>query len=431
MRSVDVARTALGNTFRSKLRTALTVVAIVIGAFTLTLTSGLGAGVNKYVDNVVAGFGDSSQLFVLNAGASDAEPTEGPAEYDPEAAASSGGMFGPGTGGGVLTDSDIETIEEIDNVSGVDPVVMVSPDYLETADGDQYDLTLDSPANAVGLELEAGEAPGDDGMDLSIPAEWLTIFDTEDAESVIGETVQIGISDVTGEQTSVEAEIVGVTEEALSGIGATPMPSRELNQELSDLSMEGYEGQAEQAYSMAVVDVDDLAANEDSVKSELTDEGLLGMTVEDQIGAVQGVIDAVSWVLSGFGLIALLAASFGIVNTLLMSVQERTREIGLMKALGMSSGKVFGLFSMEAVVIGILGSVIGVVLGLGAGLIGNAWLTGEGGPLSEVAGLTLFAVDPLSLLGITALIIGIAFLAGTLPAARAAKKDPIEALRYE
>ncbi|MGJ9425588.1 ABC transporter permease [Nesterenkonia halotolerans] len=431
MRSVDVARTALGNTFRSKLRTALTVVAIVIGAFTLTLTSGLGAGVNKYVDNVVAGFGDSSQLFVLNAGASDAEPTEGPAEYDPEAAASSGGMFGPGSGGGVLTDSDIETIEEIDNVSGVDPVVMVSPDYLETADGDQYDLTLDSPANAVGLELEAGEAPGDDGMDLSIPAEWLTIFDTEDAESVIGETVQIGISDVTGEQTSVEAEIVGVTEEALSGIGATPMPSRELNQELSDLSMEGYEGQAEQAYSMAVVDVDDLAANEDSVKSELTDEGLLGMTVEDQIGAVQGVIDAVSWVLSGFGLIALLAASFGIVNTLLMSVQERTREIGLMKALGMSSGKVFGLFSMEAVVIGILGSVIGVVLGLGAGLIGNAWLTGEGGPLSEVAGLTLFAVDPLSLLGITALIIGIAFLAGTLPAARAAKKDPIEALRYE
>lgn len=431
MRSVDVARTALGNTFRSKLRTALTVVAIVIGAFTLTLTSGLGAGVNKYVDNVVAGFGDSSQLFVLNAGASDAEPTEGPAEYDPEAAASSGGMFGPGSGGGVLTDSDIETIEEIDNVSGVDPVVMVSPDYLETADGDQYDLTLDSPANAVGLELEAGEAPGDDGMDLSIPAEWLTIFDTEDAESVIGETVQIGISDVTGEQTSVEAEIVGVTEEALSGIGATPMPSRELNQELSDLSMEGYEGQAEQAYSMAVVDVDDLAANEDSVKSALTEEGLLGMTVEDQIGAVQGVIDAVSWVLSGFGLIALLAASFGIVNTLLMSVQERTREIGLMKALGMSSGKVFGLFSMEAVVIGILGSVIGVVLGLGAGLIGNAWLTGEGGPLSEVAGLTLFAVDPLSLLGITALIIGIAFLAGTLPAARAAKKDPIEALRYE
>ncbi|GAA1144986.1 ABC transporter permease [Nesterenkonia lutea] len=430
MRSVDVARTALGNTFRSKLRTALTVVAIVIGAFTLTLTSGLGAGVNKYVDNVVAGFGDSSQMFVLKAGSAEAE-TEGPAEYDPEAAAGSSGMFGPGTGGDVLTESDIENIEDIDNVSAVDPVVVVSADYLENSAGDQYALTLDSPANALGLELEAGETPGDDGMDLSVPAEWLTVFDAEDAEQVIGETVEIGVSNVTGEQSTVEAEIVGVTEEALSGIGATPMPSRELNQELYDLSMEGYQGEAQDAYSMAVVDVDDLEANEQGVKDALSEEELLGMTVEDQIGAIQGVIDAVSWVLSGFGLIALLAASFGIVNTLLMSVQERTREIGLMKALGMSSGKVFGLFSMEAVVIGIMGSVIGVGLGVAAGLIGNGWLTGEGGPLGEVAGLTLFAVDPMALLGITALIVVIAFLAGTLPAARAAKKDPIEALRYE
>ena len=431
MRSVDVARTALGNTFRSKLRTALTVVAIVIGSFTLTLTSGLGAGVNKYVDTVVGGFGDSSQMFVMSSGASDAEPTEGPAEYDPEAAASSGGMFGGGPGAGVLTDSDIETLEGLDHVTAVDPMVFVSPDYIETPDGEQYAMELDVPANAVGLEMEAGEAPGDDGMELSIPSEWLTIFDTEDAEAVIGETVEIGISNVTGEQSTVEAEIVGVSEEALSGIGSTPMPSRELNQELNDLSMEGYQGQAENAYAMAVLDVDNLEANEQTVKNELIDESLLGLTVEDQIGAVQGVIDAVSWVLSGFGFIALLAASFGIVNTLLMSVKERTREIGLMKALGMSSGKVFGLFSMEAVVIGLMGSVIGVVLGLGAGLVGNAWLTAEGGPLGEVAGLTLFAVDPLSIVGITALIVGIAFLAGTLPAARAAKKDPIEALRYE
>lgn len=431
MRSVDVARTALGNTFRSKLRTALTVIAIVIGSFTLTLTSGLGAGVNQYVDRVVAGFGGSSQMFVLSTGADDAEPTDGPAEYDPETATGSGGMFGPGSGAGVLTDSDIESIEEIDNVAAVDPMVFVSPDYLETPDGDQYAMELDVPANALGLEIEAGEAPGEDGMELSIPGDWLTIFDTEDPEQVIGETVQIGISNVIGEQSTVEAEIVGVSEEALSGVGATPMPSRELNQELNDLSMEGYEGPAQSAYTMAVVDVDDIEANEQSVKAALSDQDLLGLTVEDQIGAVQGVIDAVSWVLSGFALIALLAASFGIVNTLLMSVQERTREIGLMKALGMSSGKVFGLFSMEAVVIGILGSVIGVVLGLGAGIIGNAWLTGEDGPLGGVAGLTLFAVDPLAIAGIVALIVLIAFLAGTLPAARAAKKDPIEALRYE
>ena len=156
---------------------------------------------------------------------------------------------------------------------------------------------------------------------------------------------------------------------------------------------------------------------------------MMGLTMEDQLGMLRGIIDTVTWVLNGFGLIALLAASFGIVNTLLMSVQERTREIGLMKALGMSNGKVFGLFSMEAVMIGLMGSVIGVGLGVVAGLVGNTLLTE--GPLSGVAGLTLFSVDPLALLWITLLILGIAFLAGTLPAARAARKDPIEALRHE
>ena len=112
-----------------------------------------------------------------------------------------------------------------------------------------------------------------------------------------------------------------------------------------------------------------------------------------------------------------------------MSVQERTREIGLMKSLGMTSGRVFGLFSMEAVVIGLMGSLIGVGGGLAVGLVGNRLLVD--GPLKDVTGLQLFAVEPLSVLGIVALIVGIAFVAGALPAVRAARKDPITSLRYE
>jgi putative ABC transport system permease protein len=178
-----------------------------------------------------------------------------------------------------------------------------------------------------------------------------------------------------------------------------------------------------------VADVEDMPANEQAVKAALSEQGFMAMTVEDQLGVITGIIDTVTWVLNGFALIALLAASFGIVNTLLMSVQERTREIGLMKALGMSGGKVFGLFSMEAVMLGIMGSVIGVGLGIVVGLVGNAALVN--GPLSGVAGLSLFAVAPMSIVLIVLLILAIAFLAGTMPAARAAKKDPIEALRYE
>src|SRR5690606_7789595 len=129
-------------------------------------------------------------------------------------------------------------------------------------------------------------------------------------------------------------------------------------------------------------------------------------------------------VLNGFAIIALLAAGFGIVNTLLMSVQERTREIGLMKAMGMSGGKVFGLFSLEAVFIGFLGSAIGVGIGMLTGtLVSNALANSV---LSGLPGLTLVAFDPVSIGSIVLAVMAIAFLAGTIPALRAARQDPIE-----
>lgn len=427
MRGLDIAGTALGNTMRSKLRTFLTVIAIVIGAFTLTLTSGLGAGINKYVDTMVSGFGEVDQVFIMpGADASAQMPgSTGPAEYDPEKAQATGEF-----GMTMLTEEDIETIKGVDHLENVEPIVFVAAEYLETAEGEQFILdSMDLPANAAALELAAGEKPGRDAMEITIPETWLKIYGTEDPESVLGETVSIGVKDLAQQVQTVDARIVGVSQAAISGVGASPLPSSALNEELYDLQGSGLEVDQPQAYVQAVADVQDMAAHEQAVKTALSDEGFMAMTVEDQLGVITGIIDTVTWVLNGFALIALLAASFGIVNTLLMSVQERTREIGLMKALGMSARKVFALFSMEAVMLGIMGSVLGVGLGVAVGLIGNAALVN--GPLSGVAGLSLFAVDPMALVLIVLLILAIAFLAGTLPAARAARKDPIEALRYE
>jgi putative ABC transport system permease protein len=117
------------------------------------------------------------------------------------------------------------------------------------------------------------------------------------------------------------------------------------------------------------------------------------------------------------------------VNTLFMSVQERTREIGLMKAMGMGSGRIFGLFSLEAVFIGFLGSALGVVLGMLAGGVASNALSGT--LLADLPGLQLIAFDATSIVTVVVLVMAIAFLAGTLPAARAARKDPVESLRYE
>jgi putative ABC transport system permease protein len=117
------------------------------------------------------------------------------------------------------------------------------------------------------------------------------------------------------------------------------------------------------------------------------------------------------------------------VNTLFMIVQERTREIGLMKAMGMSSRKVFALFSTEAIVIGFLGSVLGVVVAmlLGTGISAVA----AAGPLASLPGLTLLLFQPQAILFVILAIMLIAFLAGVLPARRAARQNPIDSLRYE
>jgi len=433
MRIRDIFTTAIANTLRTKLRTFLTVIAVVVGAFTLTLTSGIGAGINKYIDAQVEAMGDANQMYVMPAQTTDASlgfSASEPNEYDPDSETTMSEFGTP-----ALDEDDIEALEDLDHVEMVDPMVFVSIEYLEINDGDQYSLpSAGFPSEQTTVEYAAGgpASTADDTFEMVIPTSWLSIFDIDDVENAddaVGETVTIGANDMDGNTETVEVEIAGVSEETITGSGNNPIPSHGLNQKIAKINNSTAGTTVPYSYMQAVLTVDNLAANETQLKQELSDIDMVGQTVEDQMGIVSGIIDAITWVFNGFALIALLAASFGIVNTLLISVQERTRQIGLYKALGMTNGKVFMLFSTEAIVIGLMGSVIGIGLGTAVGAIGNSLLIH--GPLDSVPGLSLYAIEPIALLTIAVIIILIGFLAGTLPARRAATKDPIEALRHD
>ncbi|HJF13240.1 MAG TPA: ABC transporter permease [Enteractinococcus helveticum] len=433
MKLRDIFTTALANTMRTKLRTFLTVIAVVIGAFTLTMTSGIGAGINKYIDAQVDAIGDTNQVSVMPAQTMDASVglTAGePQEYDPDTQGSVSDFGIPS-----MDEDDIEEIEEIENIEFVDPVIFVDIQYLETPDGTQYTVPSAGFASEQSMVEYAAGGPGsnaEDAYELVIPTSWLSAFDIDDvanANDVIDQEVTIAAQDLEGNTETIDATIVGVAEETITGAGTSPIPSYGLTHQIAEINNTAGGTTIPFTYIQAMATVDDLAANEDQIKADLEEIDMNGQTVEDQMGFISGIIDAITWVFNGFALIALLAASFGIVNTLLISVQERTRQIGLYKALGMTSGRVFTLFSTEAIVIGLLGSIIGIGLGSVVGVVGNALLIN--GPLDSVPGLSLYAIEPMALLVIALVIIGIAFLAGTLPARRAATKDPIEALRYD
>lgn len=165
------------------------------------------------------------------------------------------------------------------------------------------------------------------------------------------------------------------------------------------------------------------------MQADLEARGYGSTSIADQLGTFTAVIDAIVLILNAFAIIALVAAGFGIVNTLMMSLQERTREIGLMKAMGMPASRVFLLFSFEAIVIGLLGSGLGIALGM---LVGS----GVSGVLSRtlfsgLAGLNLVGFTLSSVLTVLGVVVAIALAAGALPALRAARNDPIESLRFE
>lgn len=129
---------------------------------------------------------------------------------------------------------------------------------------------------------------------------------------------------------------------------------------------------------LATAHFDATASEEDidALQADLAARGYTAATVADQIGIIQTVISGIIGVLNAFAAIALIAAGFGIINTLLMSVQERTREIGSMKAMGMGGGRIYALFSVEAVFIGFLGSMIGSLAAIGVGFAANGVLAG-------------------------------------------------------
>ncbi|MGV8969964.1 MAG: ABC transporter permease [Microbacteriaceae bacterium] len=431
MNPLDITRAAIGNTFRSRTRTALTVTAIVIGAFTLTITSAIGTGISSYIDNQIASVAAPDALSISKVSDAAVNAQSGPAPYDPESAVVGGGFEGDGSqfASGILTAADIDAIADVDGVLEVNPILGLDPLYIEHNGTGKYELAINAAIQMINPDLAAGASMPERGNHLLLTSDYLESLGFADAESAVGALVIIAVADQNGDVHEREATISGVQNETLfsGGIGL----SQQLSDELREAQAIGSPSDAETGFFLAAARFDPSIGDEalSLLKADLADLGYTARTAADEIGIVQAVVGGIIGVLNAFAVIALLAAGFGIVNTLLMSVQERTREIGLMKAMGMSGRRIYALFSVEAVFIGFLGSAIGAVTAIGVGALANVVLSET--VIADLQGLQVLVFAPIPMLTVVLLVMGIAFLAGTIPARRAARQNPITALRYE
>ncbi len=167
-----------------------------------------------------------------------------------------------------------------------------------------------------------------------------------------------------------------------------------------------------------------------SIRDSVKAMGFETFSFAEQFEEIQKVFLYFDLALGVVGLIALVTASLGIVNTMVMSVTERKREIGVLKSLGADESDIRRLFLAESAVIGALGTAGGILFGWGmtriVSAVAKSYMRREGVPEME-----LFALPPWLILTALAVGIGVSIAAGLYPAARAARVDPVEALRNE
>jgi len=441
MRFADYVRIALSNLWKRKLRTTLTILAVAIGTTLLALMVSLGVGVQQYVTgqltalqlaDVVSVQPESSQ----NVGAIVLGATGFGAPQEVQE-----GQQNPYVSLATFTSEDVTRIASVPHVDDVQPVVVILPRWVHLeGDEENYQVQLSaSPQFEIRQrQLAAGRPfePGERGVAVVAHA-FLDTWDIASPEEALGQTITVRVSQGYQVNPFSSKEPEGQDYSfRIVGVFAQSILSTEVTVPLEDgVEMARYFNEDEGAYTddnmgfALSVHVDD-PEQVNAVARAI--EGLgdySAQTPEESAGSLAGGFRVIQAVLSVFGLIALAVASVGIANTLIMAIYERTREIGMMKALGASKGTIRFLFTVEGGWIGFWGGVVGVVVAWISGLIIN--LVSHLTFLRDYRSFSISAFPLWLVLLVIALSTLVALGAGLLPASRAARLDPIEALHYE
>ncbi len=423
MRTIDIIKRAGRSLRQAKGRTILTSLAIGVGAFTIALAMAAGNGGRTYLDNIVSGAGDMKTIQVY--AKQDFQQTDDTPKKVSEASASQEATTNK------LSTNDREKIAKLDGVASVSPIFSVSPYAVQANGSDKYQATMSVQYDATAIDLTAGKlgdnntiAPGC----IVLPHKYVASFGFKDAAAAIGKTVTATFYRADGQQFTRDFTIQAVDAEPSSPLAFYQNEFRISNVDGESIAKAQLPvGESESYYALMVtakqgVNVDDLK------KTILaTSSSYEARTFAEMRSSIMQMVDVVQYGLMGFGLLAIIASVFGIINTQYISVLERTQQIGLMKALGARRRDVGRMFRYEAAWIGFFGGVIGVLLAYLVTLL-NPVINNA---LKLEAGTELLKMDWLMCAVLVIALMIVAIISGWFPSRKAAKLDPIEALRTE
>ncbi|GAB3599767.1 ABC transporter permease [Microbacterium tumbae] len=392
------------------LRSLLTVVGILVGVAAVVVTVGLGLGTQKDVSAEISSLG--SNLLIVSPGSS----TD-----------SSGvrGGFGTST---TLTAADAEALDSEIAAPDVQSVAPEKTSSLSLVANDTNWTTTVTGTTTSWTEVRSREvAVGDffSDEDYSSNAR-VVVLGSETAEELFGTTNVIGQS-VTIDSSSFE--IVGVLASAgsssstnLDDAAIIPLSTA------TSTVMGGTTASAVSTIYVKAASDEVLSAAYQEVQSILLNvHGITAaedadFTLESQdalVSTATAIYQTLTVLLAGVAALSLLVGGIGVMNIMLVSVSERTREIGLRKALGAPPGAIRNQFLLEAAVLGLGGGLVGIVLGIVAALV-----------LPAIIGSSVVVSIPIVFLAL-GVAIAISLTFGVYPAARAARLVPIDALRSE
>lgn len=443
MKFIDLVSLIFYNLSRRKGRVALTAVGVVIGTAAVVVLVSLAVGLQKNATSQLWGINDLSSISVYPGYQMDGK--------------GGGVMVSGGSGGGgggdttkYLTPQAIESFAALPNVKQV-----IAQDYLQTgmdivygklhAYGNIMGVSVNNLAD-MGLELESGDSELARGS--VVVGSWIprNFYNPQarpddpplDPPDLQDQQLKLILTKWDSEGNTItktiNVRVAGVLKETRGEADGTMYMRMEDVTALNEWSRGTRINRNKEGYSVVIVKADD-PSKVIAISDAINELGYQANTPQSMVESINSFFLVLQVIFGGVGAIALLVAAIGIANTMTMAILERTREIGLMKAIGAKNKDILSIFLGEAAGIGLVGGLGGVIIGWGASALLNivalsyfaSQASSGGGTVPTMATSTPFWLPVFAL--VFSIVIGL--LSGLYPALRAATLIPVDALKYE